>query len=476
MAKASVRSEKLLLLIVAIAIFLDGMDGSIVNIALPTIALSLGTDTASASWVTVAYFMVLAGLILLFGRISDMGAVKKVFIYGFSIFTIASLFCGISNSLIMLLISRVIQGIGAAMLAAASPMLCVKYVSLKKLGFALSVITFGSAIGYSLGPPLGGILTDFLSWHWIFLINIPIGLIAIPLAFYAVPKDGAIEKRPIDLTGATLLFFAIASGILALETSGNPKNTFHFFVATFTCLTLLTIFIIHELRSRQPMIDLRIFRSWNFNSTFLSYLFMNMTYMGIFYLLPFYMSLCLGFTASYSALYLIVPSLITAIICSSFGKLSDRLGRRLFAVIACIVMLSYNVILWFMLPDNGRWILIPVVILMGLCWGIAGGPMGSRIVEHAPDGHGGMGSSMMSLSIYLGCGIGTALFATIFSIASGSPGKSFSLLSIQEFTSGFSIAVLVAIFMSIITIVLSYIVKDSDRLSRTIEETDLPSD
>ncbi len=476
MAKASVRSEKLLLLIVAIAIFLDGMDGSIVNIALPTIALSLGTDTASASWVTVAYFMVLAGLILLFGRISDMGAVKKVFIYGFSIFTIASLFCGISNSLIMLLISRVIQGIGAAMLAAASPMLCVKYVSLKKLGFALSVITFGSAIGYSLGPPLGGILTDFLSWHWIFLINIPIGLIAIPLAFYAVPKDGAIEKRPIDLTGATLLFFAIALGIFTLEISGDPKNTIYTIIATFTCLTILTIFVIHELRSRQPMIDVRIFRSLRFSSAFMANMTLNITYMGIFYLLPFYMSLCLGFTASYSALYLLVPSVITAVICLPFGKLSDRLGRRWFAVIACIVMLSYNVILWFMVPDNGHWILIPVMILMGLCWGISGGPMGSRVVEHAPEGHGGMGSSMMSLSLYLGFGVGTALFAAIFSIASGSPGKSFSLLSIPEFTSGFSIAVLAAILTSIMAIVLSYVVKDSKRFSKVLKDTEKPVD
>ncbi len=476
MAKGRLRSEKLLLIIVAVAIFLDGMDGSIVNIALPEIAVSLGTDTASASWVTVAYFMVLAGLILMFGRIADMGAVRKVFIYGFSIFTIASLFCGISNSLMMLLISRIMQGVGGAMLAAASPMLCVKYVSRKKLGFALSMITLGSAIGYSLGPPLGGLLTDFLTWHWIFLINIPIGLIAIPLAFYAVPKDGTVEKRPIDFTGGILLFFAIATGIFALEISGNPKNMIYTIISTFTCLTLLTVFVIHELRSRQPMIDVRIFRSWRFSSAFMANMMLNITYMGIFYLLPFYMSLCLGFTASYSSLYLLIPSVITAVICLPFGKLSDRLGRRWFAVVACIIMLSYNTILWFMVPENGRWILIPVMVLMGICWGISGGPMGSRVVEHAPNGHGGMGSSMMSLSLYLGFGIGTALFAAIFSIASGSPGKSFSLLSISEFTSGFSIAVIVAIITSIIAIVLSYVVKDSRRFSKVVKETETTVD
>lgn len=102
--------------------------------------------------------------------------------------------------------------------------------------------------------------------------------------------------------------------------------------------------------------------------------------------------------------------------------------------------------------------------------------MGSRVVEHAPNGHGGMGSSMMSLSLYLGFGIGTALFAAIFSIASGSPGKSFSLLSISEFTSGFSIAVIVAIITSIIAIVLSYVVKDSRRFSKVVKETETTVD
>lgn len=474
MGEPSVRSEKLLLLAVAVAVLMDGMDGSIVNVALPSIAISLGTDTASASWVTVVYFMMLAGLILFFGRIADRGAVRKVFVSGFAIFTLASLFCGISDSLNMLLVSRAVQGVGGAMMAAGAPMLCVKYVSRSKLGLALSVATLGSAMGYAVGPALGGILTDMLSWHWIFLINIPICALAIPLAMYVIPKDGPVEKRSLDFPGTAFLFGAIITGIYALEISGSPGSGDFFFIALVACLILLVLFIIRELKFHRPLIDVRIFKSRTFDFMFLAFMLYNLAYMGISYLLPFYMDLSLGFSSSKTGLYLLIPSAITAIICLPLGRWSDRKGRRWFAVAACLCLVAFNVLLWLMNVTHDLWTLIPIVVLMGVSWGLAGGPMGGRVVEHAPKGNDGMGSSVMSMSIYLGGGLGTALFAAFFSITSGAPGKSFSLLSIPEFTSGFSAALLLAIVISMITVLMSFAVKDSDTvpLEADTSETD----
>ena len=461
MESPGIRSEKLLLLAVVVAILMDSMDGSIVNIALPTIASELGTDTASASWIVVSYLMVLAGFILLFGRIADRGAVKKVFVYGFGIFTAASFLCGISDSFVMLLASRILQGIGGAMLAAAAPMLCVKYMPREKLGMSLAVVTLGSSIGYALGPPLGGMLTQILSWHWIFLINIPIGLIAIPLALHVIPKDRKLSKEPVDLTGGLLMFAAIASGMLALEKAGSADGSMIPVIAAIGCVVFLASFIVRELRCREPIIDVRIFKSGNFNSVFLAFLIFNIAYAGTFYLLPFYMSLVLGFTPGISGLYLLIPSIVTGITCIYFGRLSDRMGRRMFAVGACLSIVSYNIVMLFMMPENGRWLLIPITLLMGLSWGFAGGPMAGRIVEHAPEGHAGIGSSVMALSTYLGAGIGIALFASVFSFASGAPGTEFALLTIPEFTGGFSVVVLLAIVLATAGAVLSYIIRDS---------------
>ena len=464
MDKPRIRSEKLLLLMIVIAILMDSMDASIVNVALPSIASDLGTDTASASWVIVAYLMVLAGLILLFGRIADMGAIRKVFIYGFGVFTVASFMCGISTTLEMLLVSRILQGVGGAMLAAAAPMMCVKYMPREKLGISLSVVTLGSSVGYALGPSLGGFLTELISWHWIFLINIPIGLIAIPLALYAVPKDGRTERKSIDVFGALLLFSAIISGMYALEAAGNPTRGSDALLVGAVCIILLASFIIHELRSRKPIIDVRIFKNLKFNSVFLAFLIFNIAYAGTFYLLPFYMSLVLGFSPGISGMYLLIPSVITGLTCLLFGRLSDTYGRRWFAVAACLSIVSYNAIMWFMVPENGRWMLIPVTILMGLSWGFAGGPMAGRIVEHAPEGQMGIASSVMALSTYLGAGIGTALFAAVFSFASGAPGKSFALLTIPEFMEGFSVAVMLGITIVAVGALLSFLVRDSDGL------------
>lgn len=462
MSEALIRSEKLLLLAVAVAVLMDGMDGSVVYVALPSIATSLGTDTASASWVTVVYFMVLAGLILFFGRIADRGAIRKVFVSGFAIFTLASFFCGISDSLGMLLVSRVVQGIGGAMMAAASPMICVKYISRSKLGLALSVTTLGSALGYSIGPAMGGIITDLLSWHWIFLINIPIGIAAIAIAMYAMPKDGPTEKRPLDFPGTALLFGSIASAIYGLEISAHPGAGWHFAASMAVCLVLLALFVLRELRFHLPLIDVRIFKTKAFDLMILAFLIYNLAFMGIFYLLPFYMDISLGFSPSQTGLYLLIPSAITAAVCLPLGRWSDRKGKRWFAVCACLCLLTFNVLLWLINMDFGLWMLVPVVILMGISWGLAGGPMAGRVVEHAPRGNEGMASSVMSMFIYLGCGLGTALFAAFFSITSGAPGISFSMLTIPEFTNGYSASLLLAIVLSAVTVVLSFIVKDSD--------------
>ena len=226
--------------------------------------------------------MTLAGLILVFGRIADRGALKKVFVYGFTIFTVASFMCGASNSLPMLLVSRTLQGVGGAMIAASGPMLCVKYISMKKMGFALSMITLGSSVGYAIGPVLGGILTEFLSWHWIFLINIPIGLLAIPFAIHVIPKDGPIEKRPLDLLGSMFMFGAIATGILALERLSNPDALNVVVVSAVLCVVFLTLFVLRELSFDKPVIDVRIFKSVKFSSVLLSFILFNLV-MGPFY-------------------------------------------------------------------------------------------------------------------------------------------------------------------------------------------------
>ena len=183
------RGSTLIIITMVFGVLMDGIDGSIVNVALPSIADSFGTDTSVVSWVTISYFLMLAGLLLPFGKIADAGHIRKVFLLGFAVFTIGSLACALSPTLAVLVASRILQGIGAAALAAVAPMICVKLLPAKHLGKSLGIMTVAAALGFAIGPALGGLLVGLLSWHWIFLINLPLGIAAIAIGHVALPKE-----------------------------------------------------------------------------------------------------------------------------------------------------------------------------------------------------------------------------------------------------------------------------------------------
>ena len=268
--------QKLLLTAVAIGVIMDGLDGSIVNVVLPVIAADFGTDTGTIAWVVITYLLMMAGFLLVFGKLADRGHIRKIFLGGFVIFTAGSAACGLSPDLYCLLGARMFQGIGAAMIAAAAPMLCVKCLPARMLGLALGVLTMASSIGFAAGPALGGILTHYLSWHWIFLINVPIGIAAVPFALRVIPKDGTTEKKPFDLTGAALLFGMMTFGIYALERLphlgvSNPQ----ILACTVLCIVFAVLFVFRELRTPTPLINIRVFAAWQFSAVVIAFLIIN---------------------------------------------------------------------------------------------------------------------------------------------------------------------------------------------------------
>ncbi|MDO5845669.1 MAG: MFS transporter, partial [Methanocorpusculum sp.] len=214
---ADKRQQILLLIAISLAALMDGLDGSIVNIALPVIAADFGADTGTVSWIVITYLLMVAGTILIFGNIAARGHIKKTFVIGFALFTAASALCGFSPSLEMLTAARIIQGIGASMIIACAPIICVKFLPSNILGLSFGVLTAATSVGFALGPAIGGILTHYLSWHWIFLINIPVGIFAIFYVLHVVPKGIPEQAAKFDIRGAVLLFIAMASGVFVLE-------------------------------------------------------------------------------------------------------------------------------------------------------------------------------------------------------------------------------------------------------------------
>jgi len=449
----------LILTVIAFASLMDGLDGSIVNVALPEMAGSFGTDTGTIAWVAVIYYVMLAGLLITFARIAKNGAIKRVLFIGLILFTISSLFCGISDSFHMLLVSRLAQGIGAAMMAAAVPMACVKYLPASNLGLGMGVLTLGSALGFALGPVVGGLITELISWHWIFLINVPLGLIIVPLLIKVIPKDERYSGR-VDLVGAALLFAAILSGVLALERIPYSQHFLLVILAAIVCVVALSAFIFTERGTKDPLLNLRIFKNWMFDSVLVAYAMANLVYMGLLYLLPFYMAVCLGFSSSTTGLYILISPLLTLLLCVPVSRLSDRTERRIFAVASCAVMMLGCLI---MALFSARTLILPLVatlVCMGLMWALCGGPMASRVIENVKNESREMGSSVMYEFIYLGCTIGTALFAMLFTFGSGSGNISFTDLPPDVFINGFVFAASVGVILAAITVILSSMVRE----------------
>jgi EmrB/QacA subfamily drug resistance transporter len=402
----------------------------------------------------------MAGLILVFGKVAERGLLRKIFLGGLLIFTLGSAVCGLSPDFGILLVSRIFQGIGAAMIAASAPLLCVTYLPKTMLGMSLGAMTMASSIGFAAGPAIGGFLTHYLSWHWVFLINIPIGLLALPFALHVIPEDISPKKEPFDLFGAVALFGMMASGVYTLERIPHLGITDQqILLCTVLCLVCTIAFLLRELRCTTPLMNIRVFTAWRFTAVFLAFLIMNVVYAGMLYLLPFFLQAGMQFDTAMSGLYLLLPPALTAIIGIPLGRWSDSIGRRPFALAACLVLIAVNGIYLIILPEMGVVPLLAGLILMGLFWGFAGGPVASRVVDHAPPGEEGTGSSLMVTAIYLGSVIGIALYATAFTITTAGGGIiAFSDLDLGTFMHGFHFSMLIGSVLSVATLVFSVIV------------------
>ena len=448
------RGQILLLSVAAVALFLDGLDGTIVNVVLPDMAKDFGTDTSATSWVVTAYYVMMAGLILIFGKVCDAGALKRVFTFGLVVFAVGSLACGLSGTLSVMLVSRVVQGIGAAMLASSAFMVGIRYLPKSMSGFVLSVSVLGIAVGSAAGPLLGAVLAEFSSWHMVFLINVPIAAVAAVVAVRVVPSDAGFSGRGFDIKGAALLFVALVCGLYVLESSPSHGFDTVSVVCTALFLVCISLFAVTEMRAVDPVIKLRLFRSRGLLSAMFLLTIVNMCYLGCLYLLPYYMSTVMGLDSLGTGLYLAIPAVATLLLCVWVGRAADRIGNRPFTIAASALMVASMVAYVFADADHVM-PLIAGLVLMGVMWGLGGGTISNRMLDNMPDEDRPAGASMSSFLIYLGCAAGTAMFAGLFGFGSGSSGTAIGDLDAATFLDGFALACIAGAILSAIGLMLS---------------------
>jgi EmrB/QacA subfamily drug resistance transporter len=466
---------------VAMGVFLATIDFSIVNIALPTLVDSLDTDFATVQWVVLSYLLTLSTLLLSVGRLGDIRGKKRIYGAGFVVFTIGSLLCGISNSAYMLIAMRVIQGVGAAMVLALGPAIITEAFPANERGRSLGLIGSIVSIGIITGPVLGGLILGRLSWHWIFFVNLPVGLLGIWMVRRYVPDIPPTGGKHFDFLGAGALFISLLTLLLGL-TFGQQMGFSDPVVLSLlgVWLIFLAIFIITELRVQEPMIDLRLFRNGLFSINLITGFLTFVAISGTILLLPFYLQNVRGLDIQTVGLMLMVTPIALGIVAPLSGSLSDRVGSRPVTVVGLIVLVFGYLSMSTLGAETSLVGYVLRLFPIGLGMGIFQSPNNSAIMGAVPKRALGVASSLLAETRTLGSVVGVAVLGAIWATRAvyynsgpveGGPTNAPILIQIPAMQDTF----LVSAFVVSIALVLAVWAYVSERRSRT-KATPVPSE
>ena len=393
------------------------LDGSIVNISLPRIQQAFGVDLPTIEWVVVGYLLVVGAVLLPFGRLGEVLTFKRVYLAGFAVFTVASALCGAAPSAAVLVGFRLLQGLGAGMIMAMGPAIIARTFGPGERGRALGINAISVSIGLSLGPALGGLLTEVGSWRAIFLVNIPIGIFAIAWAARVLPAERRGEGQSFDLAGAVLSSIAVFSLLLALIEGQSWGWTSPATLGLLAAFVLLgAAFLVVESRTAQPMIDLGLFRVRAFSAGLSSVV---IAFSGLFtatFLLPFLLEQGSGFTPLEAGLLLTPIPIATAIVAPFSGSLSDRIGQRLPASVG-IAVTALGLLSLTQLPEAFT---IPDLVwrlgLIGVGQGLFMSPNSSAVLGSVPRHRIGTASGTLAQARIDGQALGIALSGAIVAV------------------------------------------------------------
>jgi EmrB/QacA subfamily drug resistance transporter len=407
--------KRIILFIAVLAGFLTPFDGSAVNIALPTIGAEFHMDAIALSWVATAYLLSSAVFLVPFGKIADIHGRKKIFLYGISVFTTASLAMTMVHSSDMLLVVRVIQGIGSSMIFGTAVAILTSAFSPGERGRALGIYITAVYLGLSLGPFLGGVLTENFGWRSIFFINIPIGIATALIVIWKLKGEWAdCRGEPFDVSGS--IIYGIALVTLMYGFSTLPAFTGIFLVVT-GCLCMAA-FVRYEQRQPFPVLNMRLFsqnRVFAF-SNLASLINYSATY-AVAFLLSLYLQYIYGFSPLHAGFILIAAPLTQAAVSPFAGRLSDRIQPGIIASAGMGLSALGLFMLVFVGEATSLWYIISALFVLGFGFGLFSSPNTNAIMSAVEKRYYGVASGMVStvrtLGQLLSMGIAMMIFAVI---------------------------------------------------------------
>ena len=411
------------LAVLCVGLFMLLLDGTIVNVAIPHIMTDLKTSFSAIEWVMNAYILVFAVSLVTFGRFGDLYGRRLLFVSGMGLFTAASLACGLSTSIGMLIAFRVLQGLGGAAMMPSTLSIIAAVFPASRRGTAMGIWGAVSGLATAIGPSLGGLIVDGASWKWIFLINVPIGAIAIPLTLRLVPESrNPTAVTSLDLPGVCLISASLFCLTFALIEGQSYGWTSPLILGLFAgCVVFFLVFFFREQRERQPLIDFSLFRIPSFAAGNLTGLILSFGMMGVFFTIPIFLQSVLGYSAIKAGAVMSPLSIAVMIAAPVAGFLSDKLGSRWLIAIGMLLM-SFGIAIMAGLmpwqdaisPSTTALSLILPFVICGFGIGLAIAPTTSAVMATAPLDRVGNASGVLSTMRQLGSLMGIAVLGAVF--------------------------------------------------------------
>jgi EmrB/QacA subfamily drug resistance transporter len=413
------RSRWISLVVLCIGVLMIVLDATVVNVALPSIQTDLGFSTSSLAWVVNAYLIAFGGLLLLAGRIGDLIGRRTVFVSGLVLFTLASLLCGVSESPEMLVAARFVQGIAGALASAVIlGMIVTMFTEPRDQAKAIGVYGFVASSGGSVGLLAGGVLTQSINWHWIFFVNVPIGIVTAVFALRLLPKDKGIGfGSGADVPGAVLITAALMTLVYTIV---EPAAKYGWGAGRTLglgalAIALLAAFLVREATTASPLIPLRIFRSRNVSGANAVQALSVAGMFGMFFLGALYLQRILGYDALQTGLAFLPATLVMAWMSLGYSqKLIMRFGARS-ALIPGLVLIAAALLLFAQAPVDGEYVVdvMPVMVLLGAGAGVAFPALMTLAMSGATQSDAGLASGLVNTTVQVGGALGLAVLATL---------------------------------------------------------------
>jgi EmrB/QacA subfamily drug resistance transporter len=402
------------------ATFMTTLDSSIVNIGLPSIARAFGVQLSGAiEWVLISYLVVIAAVLLTFGRLADMLGRKPFFLTGLAVFTLGSAFCGAAPSLGALIAARCLQGLGAAAIFSVNVAMITRSFPAAERGRALGINMILLALGVSVGPTVGGILTQALSWRWIFYVNLPIGAMVMLAAWRLLTERQHLERQHFDLPGAALLAVGLAALTVGLSFGQEWGWGSRFVGSMVIAVAALAGAAWVERRVSAPVLNPALLRNRVFVFANVAFMICMLALFAVGFLLPFYLEELRGYDTRRAGLLLTPLPLTLAVVAPLSGALADRVGSRWLAPLGLAIACAGLLLLSGLSRASSIAYLIACLIVTGIGQGLFQSPNARAIMGAAPPDQQGVASSTLATVRVIGQALSVAVAGAVFTSLGG---------------------------------------------------------